>query len=70
MDGKTSADKLCALNDESLNAVSGGAGGNRPKYVSSFFCEKCGKTIRLNGVYTLERAQRLHDEKEHRTRKL
>ena len=70
MNGKTSADTLRPLDDGSLDAVSGGAGGNRPKYVSSFFCEKCGKTIRLNGVYTLERAQRLHDEKEHRTRKL
>ena len=62
MDGKTSADILCALNDESLNAVSGGVGRNRPKYVSSFFCEQCGKTIRLNSVYTLERAKKLHDE--------
>ena len=70
MDGKTNADMLCALDDESLNAVSGGVGGNRPKYVSSLFCEKCGKTIRLNGVYTLERAKKLHDEKEHRYKKL
>ena len=70
MDGKKSFDTLCALDDDSLNAVSGGVGGNRPKYVSSFFCEKCGRTIRLNGVYTLERAKKLHDEKEHRYKKL
>ena len=70
MNGKTSVDALRPLDDGSLDAVSGGAGGNRPKYVSSFFCEKCGKTIRLNGVYTLERAKKLHDEKEHRYKKL
>ena len=70
MDGKTNADTLRPLDDGSLDAVSGGVGGNRPKYVSSFFCEKCGKTIRLNGVYTLERAKKLHDEKEHRYKKL
>ena len=70
MDGKTNADTLRALDDGSLDAVTGGVGGNRPKYVSSFFCEKCGKTIRLNGVYTLERAKKLHDEKEHRNKKL
>ena len=28
-------------------------------------CEKCGKTIYLNGVYTLDRAVKEHDEKEH-----
>ncbi len=42
------------IKDEKLENVSGGA--IRPKYVSSFFCEKCGKTIHLNGVYTLGRA--------------
>ena len=69
MDGKKSFDTLHALDDDSLNAVSGGVGGNRPKYVSSFFCEKCGRTIRLNGVYTLDRAKKLHDEREHRNKK-
>lgn len=49
--------------DDRLTGASGGAA--RPKYVSSFFCEKCGKTIRLNGVYTLERAVREHEQKEH-----
>ena len=47
-----------AIEDEKLAGASGGA--IRPKYVSSFFCEKCGKTIHLNGVYTLERALREH----------
>ena len=55
------------LGDEKLNQVSGGA--IRPKYVSSFFCEKCGKTIHLNGVYTLDKAIREHDQKEHSGKK-
>ena len=55
------------LKDEKLENVSGGA--IRPKYVSSFFCEKCGKTIRLNGVYTLERAKEEHERKEHSGKK-
>ena len=55
------------LSDEKLNQVSGGA--VRPKYVSSFFCEKCGKTIHLNGVYTLDKAIRDHDQKEHSGKK-
>ena len=70
MYGKKNIADIRPLDDGSLNEVTGGAGGNRPKYVSSFFCEKCGKTIRLNGVYTLERAKKLHDEKEHRYKKL
>ena len=52
-----------AIADEKLTGASGGA--IRPKYVSSFFCEKCGKTICLNGVYTLERAVKEHEQKEH-----
>jgi hypothetical protein len=55
------------LKDEKLENVSGGA--IRPKYVSSFFCEKCGKTIHLNGVYTLERAKEEHERKEHSGKK-
>jgi len=55
------------LNDEKLENVSGGV--IRPKYVSSFFCEKCGKTIRLNGVYTLDKAIREHEQKEHSGKK-
>ena len=51
------------LGDDKLNQVSGGV--IRPKYVSSFFCEKCGKTIHLNGVYTMERAIQEHEKKEH-----
>ncbi len=50
------------LSDNRLDNVNGGA---RPKYVSSFFCEKCGKTIHLNGVYTLEKAIKDHDQKVH-----
>ncbi len=52
-----------AIEDEKLAGASGGA--VRPKYVSSFFCEKCGKTIHLNGVYTLERALREHERQVH-----
>jgi hypothetical protein len=52
-----------AVADEKLAGTAGGA--IRPKYVSSFFCEKCGKTIHLNGVYTLERAIREHEQQEH-----
>ena len=55
------------LSDDRLENVGGGAA--RPRYVSSFFCEKCGKTIRLNGVYSLERAQKDHDAKEHAPKK-
>ena len=54
------------LGDDKLNQVSGAV---RPKYVSSFFCEKCGKTIHLNGVYTLDKAIRDHDQKEHSGKK-
>ena len=55
-----------ALGEGQLKQVSGGA---RPKYVSSFFCEKCGKTIHLNGVYTLERAVKEHEQKVHGNKK-
>ena len=55
--------KAIPVEDEKLSAVSGGAG--RPRYVSSFFCEKCGRTIHLSGVYTLDRAMREHEQKEH-----
>ena len=55
------------IKDEKLENVSGGA--IRPKYVSSFFCEKCGKTIHLSGVYTLERAKEEHERKEHSGKK-
>ena len=64
MSEKTTTAKL---NDEQLERVSGGS--IRPKYVSSFFCEKCGKTIHLNGVYTLDKAIRDHDQKEHSGKK-
>ena len=56
-----------AVADEKLAGTAGGA--IRPKYVSSFFCEKCGKTIHLNGVYTLERAKEEHERKEHSGKK-
>ena len=55
------------LKDEKLENVSGGA--IRPKYVSSFFCEKCGKTIHLNGVCIQERAKEEHERKEHSGKK-
>ena len=35
--------KASAVSDDMLDKVAGGA--IRPKYVSSFFCEKCGKMI-------------------------
>lgn len=52
-----------AIEDEKLARASGGA--IRPRYVSSFFCEKCGKTIHLNGVYTLDRAVKEHEQQVH-----
>ena len=55
------------ISDDRLEKVSGGAA--RPKFVSSFYCEKCNQTIRLNGVYSLERAQKDHDAKEHAAKK-
>ena len=58
-----SGGKVQAVGAERLEKVTGGAA--RPKFVSSFFCEKCGKTIRLNGVYTLEKALKDHNEKVH-----
>ena len=55
------------LDLQQLNEVTGGKGetGKREKYVSAFFCEACGATIRLNGVYTLERARKEHYAKIH-----
>ena len=58
--------EIKAISDANLEKVSGGA---RPKFVSSFYCEKCSKTIRLNGVYSLERALKDHDAKEHAAKK-
>ena len=56
-----------ALSDDALDTVIGGAGApkQRVKYVSAFFCEHCGQTIRLNGVYTLERAKKQHNTQFH-----
>ena len=51
------------LSDDALHNVSGGAG--KPKFVSAFFCETCGKTIRLNGIYLEERAKKEHNAKFH-----
>ena len=59
--------EIKAISDASLEKVSGGAA--RTKFVSSFYCEKCNKTIRLNGVYSLERAIKDHDAKEHAAKK-
>ena len=55
------------LNLEALNKVSGGKRQTvkREKYVSAFFCEHCGATIHLNGVYSLERARSEHNAKFH-----
>ena len=51
------------LSDDALRGVSAGAG--KPKFISAFFCEACGKTIRLSGVYLEERAKREHNAKFH-----
>lgn len=55
------------LDLQQMSEVTGGMGntGKREKYVSAFFCEACGATIRLNGVYTLERARKEHYAKFH-----
>ena len=55
------------LDLQQMSEVTGGMGntGKREKYVSAFFCEACGATIRLNGVYTLERARKEHYAKIH-----
>ena len=65
MNERKNEDSFRLLSDEYLAEVTGGVGPKRPKYVSSFYCEKCNKTIRLNGVYVLENARSLHDRKEH-----
>ncbi len=55
------------IGEKDLDRVTAGKGstGKRPKYVSAFYCEYCGTTIRLNGVYTLERAKADHNAKFH-----
>jgi len=51
---------------DKLSQVTGGTEiRGRKKYVSAFFCELCGKTIHLNGVYDLERAKIEHNAKVH-----
>ena len=55
------------LDLQKMSEVTGGKGetGKREKYVSAFFFLSCGATIRLNGVYTLERARKEHYAKTH-----
>ena len=54
------------LDLEKLSQVTGGTEiREKKKYVSAFFCEYCGKTIRLSGVYDLERAKKEHNAKVH-----
>jgi hypothetical protein len=53
------------INLEDLNEVTGGAGRQKDKYVSAFYCEYCEKTIHLNMVYSLERAKKEHNTKFH-----
>ena len=55
-----------ALDDAVLSDVTGGVQSMRGKYVSSFYCEVCGRTIRLSGIYQLETARKNHFQKEHR----
>ena len=57
-------DKKVPMNPEELNSISGG-NMIRDKYISSFYCEYCGKTVRLNMVSSLERALREHNKKVH-----
>ena len=52
------------LSAESLKNVTGGI-GLKDRYVSSFYCEYCGKTLKLNMVSSVERAQKEHNEKVH-----
>ncbi len=52
------------LNADSLKNATGGI-GLKDRYVSSFYCEYCGKTIKLNMVSSLERAKKEHNEKIH-----
>ena len=51
------------LSDRQAEQVTGGR--KREKYVSAFYCEYCQKTIRLPGVYSLDRAKREHNAKYH-----
>ena len=53
------------VNSEELSKVTGGAGRQRDKFVSAFYCEYCRKTIHLNMVYSLERAKKEHNAKFH-----
>ena len=55
------------LNSDLLEQISGGKiqQAKREKYVSAFYCEICKKTIHLNGVYTLERAKKEHNQQVH-----
>lgn len=59
------------LEMKDLEQVTGGLTqpARRPKYVSAFFCEYCGATIHLNGVYSLDRAKAEHNRKYHPTAK-
>ena len=52
------------LSAESLKNVTGVI-GLKDRYVSSFYCEYCGKTIKLNMISSLERAKKEHNEKVH-----
>ncbi|MBO7669798.1 MAG: hypothetical protein J6S60_04330 [Oscillospiraceae bacterium] len=56
---------MAAFSAEELSKVTGGAGRQKDKYVSAFYCELCGKTIHLNMVYSLERAKKEHNAKFH-----
>ena len=51
------------LSEEKLKEVSGGK--IREKYVSAFYCEYCRETIHLSGVYSLEKAKKDHNRKDH-----
>ena len=52
------------IDSEKLKDVTGGV-GIRDKFVSSFYCEYCDKTIKLNMVSSLERAKKEHNDKYH-----
>ena len=56
--------KKMSLGADELKNVTGGV-GLRDKYVSSFYCEYCNKTIKLNMVSSLERAKKEHNDKVH-----
>ena len=56
------------LDGSALEQVIGGVSrdsSRREKFVSAFYCELCGKTVHMNMIYSLDRARKEHNAKEH-----